>query len=62
MAHPSDLMELKESAIAQKVPAAQSLLDGFDHTPRLAKARDVAPVAGRSPGIPGRRRFRTTTP
>jgi hypothetical protein len=62
MSNPSDLMELKESAIADKVPAAQSLLDGFDHTPRLAKARDVAPAPGRSPGLPGRRRFRSTTP
>ncbi|MEM7727689.1 MAG: ATP-binding protein [Pseudomonadota bacterium] len=62
MAHPSDLMELKESAIEAKVAAAQSLLDGFDHTPRLAKAREVAPAPGRSPGVPGRRRFRSTTP
>ncbi|MEL6686783.1 MAG: ATP-binding protein, partial [Pseudomonadota bacterium] len=43
-------------------PAAQSLLDGFDHTPRLAKAKDIAPAPGRSPGVPGRRRFRSTTP
>ena len=64
MSQPSDLMELKESAIAEKVPAAQSLLDGFDHTPRLAKPADVAPAAReRSPGIgTTRRRFRSTTP
>lgn len=63
MSTPSDLMELKESAIAEKIKAAQSLLDGFDHTPRLAKPRDVeAPKAPRSPGIAARRRFRTTTP
>ncbi|MGB6229156.1 MAG: ATP-binding protein [Litorimonas sp.] len=58
----ASLMELKESAIAEKIAAAQSLLDGFDHTPRLAKAKDVPAVQGRSPGIPGRRRFRSTTP
>lgn len=62
MSQPSDMMELKESVIAEKIPAAQSLLDGFDHTPRLAKAKDVAPAPGRSPGVPGRRRFRSTTP
>ena len=62
MSQPSDLMELKESAIAEKVAAAQSLLDGFDHTPRLAKPKDIAPAPGRSPGVPGRRRFRSTTP
>ena len=62
MSQPSDLMELKESVIAEKILAAQSLLDGFDHTPRLAKAKDIAPAPGRSPGVPGRRRFRSTTP
>lgn len=62
MSNPSDLMEIKESAIREKIASAQSMLDGFDHTPRLAKARDVAPSSGRSPGIPGRRRFRSTTP
>jgi len=59
-------MEIKESAIREKIASAQSMLDGFDHTPRLAKARDVAPApgsfGGKSPGIPGRRRFRSTTP
>ena len=62
MSNPSDLMKIKEAAIREKVAAAQSMLDGFDHTPRLAKAKDVAPAAGKSPGIPGRRRFRSTTP
>lgn len=62
MSNPSDLMEIKESAITEKVAAAQSLLDGFDHTPRLAKAKDIEPAAGKSAGIPGRRRFRSTTP
>ena len=63
MSNPSDLMEIKETAIREKVPAAQALLDGFDHTPRLAKAKDVETVAAKSPGVGGtRRRFRSTTP
>ena len=64
MSNASDLMEIRESAIVEKTAAAQALLDGFDHTPRLAKARDVsAPAAPRSPGIgKSRRRFRSTTP
>jgi len=63
MSNASDLMEIKETAIREKVPAAQSMLDGFDHTPRLAKAKDIETVASKSPGIGGtRRRFRSTTP
>jgi len=59
----SDQMELKETLIREKYKAAESLLDGFDHTPRLAKK--VAPAAApkeRSSGIGTRRRFRSTTP
>ncbi|WP_427452884.1 ATP-binding protein [Litorimonas sp. WD9-15] len=63
MSNASDLMEIKETAIREKVPAAQSMLDGFDHTPRLAKPKDIEKVASKSPGIGGsRRRFRSTTP
>ncbi len=63
MSNTSDLMEIKETAIREKVPAAQSLLDGFDHTPRLAKPKDIAAVAAKSPGVgTTRRRFRSTTP
>jgi len=63
MSNASDLMEIKETAIREKVPAAQSMLDGFDHTPRLAKAKTIEKVASKSPGIGGsRRRFRSTTP
>ena len=63
MSNASDLMEIKESAIREKVAAAQSMLDGFDHTPRLAKPKDIETVASKSPGIGGsRRRFRSTTP
>ena len=63
MSNPSDLMEIKEELIREKYTAAESLLDGFDHTPRLAKAKDAAPAKkGKSAGIGGRRRFRSTTP
>ena len=63
MSNPSDLMEIKEELIREKYSAAESLLDGLDHTPRLAKAKDAAPAKkGKSSGIGGRRRFRSTTP
>ncbi len=57
----SDLMELREDDIRAHYPAALSLLEGFDHTPRLGKARDV-PGPEKSAGIVGHRRFRSTTP
>ena len=44
MSNPSDLMEIKEELIREKYTSAESLLDGFDHTPRLAKAKDAAPA------------------
>ncbi len=63
MSHPSDLMELKEELIRAKYGAAGGLLDGFDHTPRLAKPKSGAkPAKERSSGIGTRRRFRSTTP
>ena len=64
MSNSSDLMELKEELIRAKYSAAESLLDGFDHTPRLAKkqAEASAPKKERSSGIGTRRRFRSTTP
>ena len=37
-------MELREDDIANTTPAATALLQGFDHTPRIAKAKD-APTA-----------------
>ncbi len=59
----NDLMEIKEELIREKYTAAESLLDGFDHTPRLAKPKaGAAPAKERSPGIGTRRRFRSTTP
>lgn len=58
-----NLMELREEEIRTHYDAAFALLDGFDHTPRIAKPREgaVAPTP-RSSGIPARRRFRSTTP
>ncbi|MDB2438252.1 ATP-binding protein [Hellea sp.] len=63
MSNTSDLMELKEELIREKYSAAESLLDGFDHTPRLAKPKaGAAPAKEKSSGIGTRRRFRSTTP
>ncbi|QUJ76413.1 AAA family ATPase [Sulfitobacter albidus] len=57
----SDRMELREEDIAAHVAMAQSLIEGFDHAPRIGKAAD-APAQERSSGIGTRRRFRSTTP
>ncbi|MEP5154098.1 MAG: AAA family ATPase, partial [Planktotalea sp.] len=57
----ADQMELREADIQKHYPAALALLQGFDHTPRIAKARESA-VAEKSAGIGTRRRFRSTTP
>ena len=64
MTTPRDTMELREDQIRAHYPAALALLDGFDHSPRLAKPRTeaAAPVTERSPGIGTRPRFRSTTP
>ena len=45
MSTASDLMEIKETAIKEKIPSAQAMLDGFDHTPRLAKPKNIEKVA-----------------
>ncbi|WP_406645899.1 ATP-binding protein [Aliisedimentitalea scapharcae] len=58
----SDQMELREDDIRAHYDAAAALLDGFDHTPRIAKARTPAKAEQRSSGIAPRRRFRSTTP
>jgi len=58
----SDLMELKEELIREKYKLSEAMLDGFDHTPRIAKPRDVEAPKPRSSGIGTRRRFRSTTP
>ena len=56
----ADQMELRESDIKKHYPAALALLQGFDHTPRVAKGREAA--VEKSSGIGTRRRFRSTTP
>lgn len=64
MSDSGNLMELKEELIREKYAAAEQFLNGFDHTPRLAK-KQTAKSSGakeRSPGIGTRRRFRSTTP
>jgi len=58
----SDQMELREEDIRKHYAGAVAMLEGFDHTPRIARAADPAPAAERSPGIGSRRRFRSTTP
>ena len=58
-----NLMELTEDQIREHYASALAMLDGFDHTPRIAKAKPPATLAERSPGItPRRTRFRSTTP
>ena len=63
MSLPADQMELREEEIRAQYPAAAAMLEGFDHTPRIAKAKVAAPTKERSPGVgAARRRFRSTTP
>ena len=62
MSNPTGLMELKEELIREKYTPAEGLLDGFDHTPRLAKPAAAPRKAEKSAGLATRRRFRTTTP
>ncbi len=62
MNNAQNLMELREEQITAQYAAAVGMLDGFDHTPRIAKAKE-APQVERSSGIGTRRsRFRSTTP
>ena len=56
-----DTMELREDSIRAQYDAALTLLTGFDHAPRLAKAAEVV-TSERSPGIGTRPMFRSTTP
>ncbi len=66
MSLPADQMELSETLIRSHYPAATALIEGFDHSPRIARPQAAASpattAAGRSPGLPPRRRFRSTTP
>ena len=56
----SDQMELREEDIRKHYDAAAAMLEGFDHTPRIAKGERKTPE--RSSGVGTRRRFRSTTP
>ena len=58
----SDQMELREADIVKHYDAAVSMLDGFDHTPRIGDPKTPDKTEERSAGIGTRRRFRTTTP
>lgn len=60
----SDQMELREDDIRKHYSAAEGMLEGFDHSPRIARPRhqEQAAPAERSPGIPRTRRLRSTTP
>ncbi|WP_428642320.1 ATP-binding protein, partial [Roseibium sp.] len=58
----NDLMELKEDKIREKYKFAEAMLEGFDHTPRIAAKREPDRVEERSTGLGTRRRFRSTTP
>ncbi len=62
MSMPADQMELGEEEIRKHYAAAAAMLEGFDHTPRIARPGEAAAVPERSPGIGTRRRFRSTTP
>ena len=61
MSQTSDQMELREEDVRAHYAAALDLLDGFDHSPRVAKAT-AGGVEGKSAGVPTRRAFRSTTP
>jgi len=57
-----NLMEIREDQIRAQYGVAVGMLDGFDHTPRIAKPHKAVPARERSSGIGTRRRFRSTTP
>ena len=61
MSVPGDQMELREDAIVAHYAAAVAMLEGLDHTPRIASGSARA-APERSAGIGTRRRFRSTTP
>ena len=54
-------MELREEEVVAHYEAAVAMLEGFDHTPRIARGAEK-PQVERSSGIGTRRRFRSTTP
>ncbi len=63
MSLPADYMELREDEIRKHYPAASGMLEGVDHTPRIAKPKVAVERKERSPGVGvSGRRFRSTTP
>src|SRR6056297_2531308 len=56
-----DQMELREAEIRAHYPAALAMLEGVDHTPRMARPAEPR-TEERSAGLGARRRFRSTTP
>ncbi|MEP3346848.1 MAG: ATP-binding protein [Litoreibacter sp.] len=61
MSQSADFMEMTEEDIRKHYDAAVAMLEGVDHTPRIATAKE-APKAEKSAGLGTRRRFRSTTP
>ena len=61
MSQTADQMELREEDVVKHYAAALAMLQGIDHSPRIATGA-TAPVPERSAGIGTRRAFRTTTP
>jgi hypothetical protein len=62
MSVPADQMELREEEIRAQYDVAAGMLEGLDHTPRIARPKVVDAPVERSPGISHGRRFRSTTP
>ncbi|MBW6389861.1 MULTISPECIES: AAA family ATPase [Halomonadaceae] len=62
MSFTSDQMELREEEIRKHYVAATAMLEGIDHTPRIARPQVDAADPERSPGVGRTRRFRSTTP
>ena len=61
MSETADQMELREEDIVKHYPAALHMLQGVDHSPRIATGT-VAAAPERATGIGTRRTFRSTTP
>jgi energy-coupling factor transporter ATP-binding protein EcfA2 len=61
MSQTADQMELREEDVVKHYPAALNMLQGIDHSPRIAVATSGG-VPERSAGIGTRRAFRPTTP
>jgi energy-coupling factor transporter ATP-binding protein EcfA2 len=62
MSQTNDQIAVSEDDIRAHYTAALQLMDGFDHSPRIASGVDAAQTPSKSPGLARRRAFRTTTP